>query len=84
MIKHAMTLIKSLSSILVFVFSFQKTHSQTFQFPGLVGEQLQDALRAEFRSSSILSLSQTKDTLYTLIDNVQDTPAVNGAITSRK
>ncbi len=67
-----MALVKSLSSILVFVFCFQKAHSQTVLFPGLEGEQLQDALRAEFRPSSILTLSQAKDTLYTLIDNVQD------------
>jgi hypothetical protein len=46
--------------------------SQTILFPGLEGEQLQDALRTEFRPSGTLSLSDAKDTLYSVIDNMQD------------
>lgn len=55
----------------VFLFC-SSAYGQTVLYPGLEGEQLQDALRADYRPSSILSLSQAKDTLYTLIDNVQD------------
>lgn len=45
---------------------------QTVLFPGLEGEQLQQALHDNYRPSFTLSLSQAKDTIYTVIDNVQD------------
>ena len=48
-------------------------------FPGLEGQQLLDALAQEYKTTTVLSLADAKDTIYSVIDNHQD--SVSGIYT---
>ncbi len=52
-------------------------HAQTVLFPGLEGEALQEALRAQFRPSTTLDLTAAKDTLYLVVERT-DQDSVEG------
>lgn len=67
-----MSLVKSLSGLVFCLVPALSLYGQTILFPGLEGVQLQEALRASYRTSVTLTLSQAKDTLYSLIENDQD------------
>ncbi len=60
------------ASISVFVCLALPVRAQETLFPGLSGEALTDALRAEFTPGVLLTESQVKDTLYTRIFMVDD------------
>ncbi len=64
----ARTLIIVVCSLMCATSSF----AQTVLFPGLEGEQLQEALRTNYRPATTLSLAQAKDTLYSVIEQHQD------------
>lgn len=58
---------RSVAYVSVFVFLALPVRAQEILFPGLSGEALADALRAEFTPTVLLTESQVKDTLYTRI-----------------
>ncbi len=63
---------RSVAYLSVLVFLALPLRAQESLFPGLTGEALTDALRAEFTPAVLLTESQVKDTLYTRIFMVDD------------
>jgi len=55
-------------------------HAQTDSiFPALTGSELLDSLVANYKTSTVLSYDNARDTMYAVIDNVQD--SVSGVYT---
>ena len=66
------SLLRSIMAGVITFITWTSVYSQTVLFPGMAGIELQDELRMNYRPSATLSLDEAKDTMYTWIDNVQD------------
>ena len=66
-VRYTPALLLTSVSILLAV---QAAHAQTYEvlFPGLTGEGLREEIAATYAPVSVLSLEQSKDTLYAVID----------------
>jgi len=67
-----MKILSLLVLILTLMLSGGKLFAQTDIFPGLSGQALIDALVDEYKSQTLLSLTQAKDTLYSRIEARED------------